>query len=175
MKTFVSLKSSVCRTFQPDLSAPASALARTRKGNAAVPWLVALALALTAQQGHACTLNVTGVNFGSYDVFSNAALDSTGNIDVNCPSGVGYSMALTAGGGTHAQRVMSSGSHRLNYNLYTAANRAVVWGDATSGTITVNVTGNGVSVNHAVYGRIPALQNVHAGSYSDIIIVELTF
>ena len=175
MKTFVSLKSSVCRTFQPDLSAPASALARIRKGNAAVPWLVALALALTAQQGHACTLNVTGVNFGSYDVFSNAALDSTGNIDVNCPSGVGYSMALTAGGGTHAQRVMSSGSHRLNYNLYTAANRAVVWGDATSGTITVNGTGNGVSVNHAVYGRIPALQNVHAGSYSDIIIVELTF
>ena len=175
MKTFVSLKSSVCRTFQPDLSAPASALARTRKGNAAVTWLVALALALTAQQGHACTLNVTGVNFGSYDVFSNAALDSTGNIDVNCPSGVGYSMALTAGGGTHAQRVMSSGSHRLNYNLYTAANRAVVWGDATSGTITVNGTGNGVSVNHAVYGRIPALQNVHAGSYSDIIIVELTF
>ena len=175
MKTFVSLKSSVCRTFQPDLSAPASALARTRKGNAAVPWLVALALALTAQQGHACTLNVTGVNFGSYDVFSNAALDSTGNIDVNCPSGVGYSMALTAGGGTHAQRVMSSGSHRLNYNLYTAANHAVVWGDATSGTITVNGTGNGVSVNHAVYGRIPALQNVHAGSYSDIIIVELTF
>jgi len=175
MKTFVSLKSSVCRTFQPDLSAPASALARTRKGNAAVPWLVALALALTAQQGHACTLNVTGVNFGSYDVFSNAALDSTGNIDVNCPSGVGYSMALTAGGGTHAQRVMSSGSHRLNYNLYTAANRAVVWGDATSGTVTVNGTGIGVNVNHGVYGRIPALQNVHTGSYSDIIIVELTF
>ena len=175
MKTFVSLKSSVCRTFQPDLSAPASALARTRKGNAAVPWLIALALALTAQQGHACTLNVTGVNFGSYDVFSNSALDTTGNIDVNCPRGVGYSMALTAGGGTHTQRVMDSGGHRLNYNLYTAANRAVVWGDATSGTVTVNGTGIGVNVNYGVYGRIPALQNVHAGSYSDIIIVELTF
>jgi spore coat protein U-like protein len=50
-----------------------------------------------------------------------------------------------------------------------------VWGDATSGTVTVNGTGIGVNVNHAVYGRIPALQNVHAGSYSDIIIVELTF
>jgi spore coat protein U-like protein len=111
------------------------------------------------------------VNFGSYDVFNNSALDSTGNIDVNCPSGVGYSMALTEGGGTHTQRVMNSGAHRLNYNLYTAANRAVVW----AGTVTVNGTGIGVSVNHAVYGRIPALQNVHAGSYSDIIIVELTF
>ena len=72
-------------------------LAGTRKRNAALPWLVALAFALTAQQGQACTLNVTGVNFGSYDVFSNSALDSTGNIDVNCPSGVGYSMALSYG------------------------------------------------------------------------------
>ena len=175
MKTFISLKSSVCQTFQPDLSAAASALAGTRKGNALVSWLIALAFALTAQQGHACTLNVTGVNFGGYDVFSNTPLDSTGNINVNCPSGVGYSMALTAGGGTHTQRVMNSGAHRLNYNLYTAANRAVVWGDATSGTVTVNGTGIGVNVNHGVYGRIPALQNVHAGSYSDIIIVELTF
>ena len=175
MKTFISLKSSVCRTFQPDLSAAASALAGTRKGNALVSWLIALAFALTAQQGHACTLNVTGVNFGSYDVFSNTPLDSTGNIDVNCPSGVGYSIELSEGGGTHTQRVMGSGAHRLNYNLYTAANRAVVWGDATSGTVTVNGTGIGVNVNHAVYGRIPALQNVHPGSYSDIIIVELTF
>ena len=175
MKTFVRLKSSVCRTFQPDLSAPASAPAGTRKGNAAVPWLVALAFALTAQQGHACILNVTGVNFGSYDVFINSALDTTGNIDVNCPSGVGYTMALSAGGGTQTQRLMSSGAHTLNYNLYIAANRAVVWADGASGTVTVDGTGIGVSVNHGVYGRIPARQNVHYGSYSDIIIVELNF
>jgi spore coat protein U-like protein len=174
MRVFISLKLGVCRTFQLARSAAASTLAGTRKGNLLVSWLI-VAFALTAQQGHACTLNVTGMNFGSYDVFSNSALDTTGNIDVNCPIGVGYSMALTAGGGTHTQRVMNSGAHRLNYNLYTAANRAVVWGDATSGTVKVNGTGIGVNVNHAVYGRIPALQNVHAGSYSDIIIVELTF
>ena len=174
MRVFISFKSRVRRICQPARSVAASTLAGTRKGNLLVSWLI-VAFALTAQQGHACTLNVTGVNFGSYDVFNNSALDTTGNIDVNCPSGVGYSMALTAGGGTHTQRVMNSGAHRLNYNLYTAANRAVVWGDATSGTVTVNGTGIGESVNHAVYGRIPALQNVHAGSYSDIIIVELNF
>ncbi len=175
MRVCISLKSSACRTFQPARSAAASTLAGTCKRNVLVPWLVALAFALTAQQVHACTLNVTGVNFGSYDVFNNSALDSTGNIDVNCPSGVGYSMALTAGGGTHTQRVMNSGAHRLNYNLYTAANRVIVWGDATSGTVTLDGTGIGLSVNHGVYGRIPALQNVRAGSYSDMIIVELIF
>jgi spore coat protein U-like protein len=175
MKTFIRLKSSICRTFQLLRSTVASAFAGTRKRNAGVPWLVALAFTLTAQQSHACTLNVTGVNFGSYDVFSNAALNSTGNIDVNCPSGVRYSIALSEGGGSHTQRVMSSGAHRLNYNLYTEANRGVVWGDATSGTARVVGTGIGVSVNHAVYGRIPARQNVYAGGYSDIINVVLTF
>ena len=174
MRVCISLRLGVYRTFQPARSAAASTLAGTRKGNLLVSWLI-VAFALTAQQGHACTLNVTGVNFGSYDVFSNSALDTTGNIDVNCPSGVGYSIELSEGGGTHTQRVMGSGAHRLNYNLYTAANRAVVWGDATSGTVTVNGTGIGVNVNHGVYGRIPARQNVRAGSYSDIIIVELTF
>ena len=175
MRMFINFKSRVRCIFQAALFTAASALAGSRKGKALTPWAIALVLALAAQQSHACTLSVTGVNFGSYDVFSNAVLDSTGNIDVNCPSGVGYSMALSAGGGTHAQRVMNSGGHSLNYNLYTAANRAVVWGDATNGTVTVNGTGIGVNVNHAVYGRIPALQNVHAGSYSDIVIVELTF
>ena len=175
MRIFISFKSRVCRICQPARSLASRTLAGPCKGNFLAPLFTALAFTLTAQQGHACTLNVTGVNFGSYDVFSNSALDTTGNIDVNCPSGVGYSIELSEGGGTHTQRVMGSGAHRLNYNLYTAANRAVVWGDATSGTVTVNGTGIGVNVNHGVYGRIPALQNVHAGSYSDIIIVELNF
>ncbi len=172
MRVFISLKISVCQTVQLARSTVAKVLSGTRKRNVLV---ALLAFVLTAQQGHACTLNVTGVNFGSYDVFSNTALDSTGNIDVNCPSGIGYSMSLSAGGGAHTQRVMSSGAHTINYNLHTAADRAVVWGDSNNGTVTVHGIGTGVNANHGVYGRIPALQNVHAGSYSDIIIVELTF
>ena len=175
MRTFISLKSCFFQICQLACYYVAITLLSMSKPKVLASCLIALAFALIGQQGRACSFNVTEVNFGSYDVFSNSALDSTGNIDVNCPIGVGYSMALTTGGGTHTQRVMSSGAHRLNYNLYTAANRAIVWGDATSGTVKVNGTGIGVSVNHGVYGRIPALQNVHAGSYSDIVIVELTF
>ena len=175
MKIFISFKSRVCRICQPARSAATSTFAGTCKGNFLAPLFTALAFTLTAQQGHACTLNVTGVNFGSYDVFSNTPLDSTGNIDVNCPSGVGYSIELSEGGGTHTQRVMGGGAHRLNYNLYTAANRAVVWGDATSGTVTVNGTGIDVNVNHGVYGRIPSLQNVHPRNYSDTIAIMITF
>ena len=90
-------------------------------------------------------INITGVNFGSYDVFSNAASDSTGNIDVNCPSGVVYTIGLSAGNGTYEQRGMSSGTHTLNYNLYTAANREFVWEDATTSGATVSGSGTGTS------------------------------
>ena len=175
MRIFISFKSRVRRICQPASSVASSTLAGTCKWDVLAPWLTALAFTLTAQQGHACTFNVTGVNFGSYDVFSNSALDSTGNIDVNCPSGIEYSIALSAGSGTHTQRVMNSGANTLNYNLYTGPNRSVVWGDTTSGTARVSGTGVGISFNHAVYGRIPALQNVHSGSYSDVVNVLLTF
>ena len=173
MRICISLKFSTCRTCQSGHSAAASILAVTRKRSVLMSLLIPFAL--TAQQGYACTLNVTGMNFGSYDVFSNSALDSTGNIDVNCPSGIEYSIALSAGSGTHTQRVMNSGANTLNYNLYTGPNRSVVWGDTTSGTARVSGTGVGINFNHAVYGRIPALQNVHSGSYSDVVNVLLTF
>jgi len=123
----------------------------------------------------ACTINITGVNFGSYDVFSNAASDSTGNIDVNCPSGVGYTIGLSAGNGSYEQRGMSNGTHTLNYNLYTAANREFVWEDNTTSGATVSASGTGLSVNHVVYGRIPPRQNVRAGIYSDTVNLIITF
>ena len=150
-------------------------LVRTNNSNWLVPWTITLLFTFMGHQGGACTINITGVNFGSYDVFSNAASDSTGNIDVNCPSGVVYTIGLSAGNGTYEQRGMSSGTHMLNYNLYTAANREFVWEDATSSGATVSGIATGMSVNHVVYGRIPPHQNVPAGSYSDTITVVITF
>jgi spore coat protein U-like protein len=138
-------------------------------------WLMAVVFALIADQGRACSLNFTGVIFGRYDYFNNAALHSTGNIHVNCPNGVGYNITLSAGNGTSEQRVMKSGVHTLNYNLYTAANYAIVWGDATIGSNTVSGAGTGETANHVVYGRIPSHQNVRAGSYNDTITVVITF
>ena len=175
MKIFISLKSCFCLTYQSVCNNVESILACKSKRNPLVPWIIAVAFALITQELRACSINVTGVNFGTYDVFSNAALDSTGKINMNCPSGVGYSISLSGGSGNHTQRVMSNGAHALNYNLYTAANRAFVWGDATSGGASVSGSGTGMSVNHVVYGRIPPRQNVRAGSYSDTINLIITF
>ena len=175
MKKFIWSKSRFCRTWQSACTSGIITLARTNKRNWLVPWIIAIVFVFMGQQSRACTINIIGVNFGSYDVFNNTASDSTGNIDVKCPNGVVYTIGLSAGNGTYKQRVMTSGANALNYNLYIAANRAVVWGVANSDGATVSDSGTDMSVNHVVYGRIPPRQNVRAGSYSDTVNLIITF
>ncbi|MDB4235664.1 spore coat U domain-containing protein [bacterium] len=175
MRTLISLRFRFCNNCHPVGSTATSSIARISKRNALITWIIVLVIALIAQQGRACSLNVIGTNFGSYDMFSNVPLHSSGNIDINCPKGVGYNITLSVGNGTYEQRVMGSGAHALNYNLYTDANRVLVWGDATNGSAKVSSSGTGESVNHVVYGRIPAHQNVYPGSYSDTITVVINF
>jgi spore coat protein U-like protein len=138
-------------------------------------WIFAAALTATAQHGWSaqCSLSAQGVNFGSYDVFNNVGLDSTGNIGVTCDISTAYSLSLSPGGGPYASRSMADGPNLLNYNLYTDAARAVIWGDGTGGTGVVS--GSGTTANHTVYGRISARQNVSLGSYSDSITVTVNF
>ncbi|MDG2402240.1 MAG: spore coat U domain-containing protein [Amylibacter sp.] len=175
MSAFTRLNPHLCKTYQCSFIIMESFIGRKFKRSTLVLWIIAAAFGITMQKAQACNINVTAVNFGSYDVFSNAASDSTGNIGVNCPSGFGYTIGLSAGSGTYEQRGMSSGFNTLNYNLYTAANRALVWGDATYDSAIVSGIGSGQSVNHVVYGRIPPNQNVPAGNYSDTINVMITF
>ena len=175
MITFISLKSTICGKYQTVCSNVPGTLLGIIKCNTLVFCLIVVAFTLIGQQVRACSINVIGVNFGSYDVFSNTALNSTGKIDVNCPSGVGYTIGLSAGSGIFTQRVMKNGAHSLNYNFFTAANRVLVWGDASNGSVTVSGSSAGETINHVVYGRIPPHQNVHSGSYSDTITVMITF
>jgi spore coat protein U-like protein len=149
--------------------------ARRSRQTVALRGIFAATLAITAQQAWSaqCSLSTQGVNFGSYDVFSNTSLDSTGNIAVTCDVDAAYSISLSPGGGTYASRSMVNGPHLLNYNLYTDATRAAIWGDGTGGTGIVS--GSGTTANHTVYGRISARQNAYTGSYSDSITVIADF
>ena len=147
--------------------------ARARVVRGAAVCFTAL-LTIVSQQTHAaCNLNVQGVIFGSYDVFNIQSIDSTGNVGVTCDVSTPYTIAFTPGAGSYALRTMTSGPNTLGYNLYADPARTSVWGDGTAGTVTV--AGSAASANHTVYGRIPARQNVFAGSYSDLLTVTLTF
>lgn len=120
-----------------------------------------------------CTVTTSGVAFGSYDTFSTQPLQGAGSISVACSPAMAYTIALSPGSGSYAMRTLLSGGDTLGYNLFTDSTLTTVWGDGGGGTATV--VGSGESALHTVYGRIPARQNVRAGSYSDSIVVTLTF
>lgn len=130
-------------------------------------------LALPVLAHAQCTATVVNVAFGGYDVFETQATETTGSVGVTCDSSTSYSISLSAGLGTFAARVMTNGSNQLSYNLFTDSQRLTIWGDGTGGTATEGATGTGGS--YTIYGMIPALQNVPAGSYSDTVIVTVSY
>jgi spore coat protein U-like protein len=138
-----------------------------------------------------CSISVsTPVAFGQYDVFNPVAVDTVGALRMVCnrvsaPSArVSYSIALSPGfGGAYVpSRQLSGGATRMNYNLYIDAARSQIWGDGSGGSAVVTGTTArltparpSVTVNHSVYGRIPALQDLAVGGYFDFITVTVTY
>lgn len=166
------------------------ALPSTRPRRRAATALVAAMLACAAPaQAADCTISTVGVAFGVYDPTLATPTDSTGEVTVRCvhisggATRINYTVALSAGGsGDPALRQLRAGPAVLNYNLFDAATRTRVWGNGTGGSVLVSgalVVNPGNfstrTVSHPIYGRIPPLQAVDAGQYSDTVIVTLTF
>jgi spore coat protein U-like protein len=153
------------------------------KKNTVLSFLALLPLLALAPRADAltCTFSsVTGVNFGSYDVFSATPRTATGTITFSCrqTGGVVFmTMDLSTGSsGTFANRTLRSGGNVLNYNLYSTAANTQVWGNGTGTTYHYSVdpkNRNAISVT--VYGTIPAGQDVGVGSYTDTITVTMNF
>ena len=134
-----------------------------------------LAVALPQAWSANCTVSTSGLNFGTYDVFSSLNDDVTATITVNCTKNKSYSIALSSGSGTFASRTLTSTGGVLAYNLFLDATHLTIWGDGSSGTSIFSGMGTGANIGTPVYGRIPARQNVRVGSYSDLITVTVTF
>lgn len=159
-------------------------------------WSVAvLAIVAASSPGFAsaavtCGVDSTELAFGSFSPLSLASspVDSNATVTLGCtwdgsgPADVSYSIALSSGGaGGFAPRRMSSGSHTLDYNIYKAG-YAAVWGDGAGSTQTeadswTIATANVQETrNHTAYGRIAAgQQTAHIGSYSDTIIITVSY
>jgi spore coat protein U-like protein len=153
----------------------------------ALRWAAALALAAwigsstpaVAQGPTGCVISLTGVQFGTYDVFSAAPLRSTGTIVYRCGNRVrDMTIALTRGqGGTYVPRTMQRAGEPLRYNLYLDAALGVVWGDGSAGTSLYSVRNarNNRDVAITIYGSIPAQQDVAAGTYTDDVTATINF
>ena len=134
---------------------------------------VTVALAFTPAAAATCTISPQGVSFGNYDTLDPQPLDGVGNISVRCDAETAFTISLGSGAGSYSVRQMASGANVLEYNLYTDPSRLTVWGDGSAGSVTVSDTAS--TAERAIYGRVPARQNVPAGLYNDVIVVTIVY
>lgn len=130
---------------------------------------------VTANVPPDCTFSAGNLVFGTY---SGAQLDAQSSITLTCTSGTTWNVGLDAGtfaGATVTTRKMTGpGTSSMSYSLFRNSGRTLNWGN-TVGTDTLSGTGTGSAQSVTVYGRVPASQNLPAGSYEDTIIATITF
>ena len=125
---------------------------------------------------NACEITVapTPMNFGTHGVLS-ANIDSSSVLTVTCTTGANYNIGLNGGAsGNINARTMTNGTDFVGYQLYTDAGRTDVWGN-TVGTDTEAKVGTGTVQQFAVYGRVPPQTTPPADTYTDTVLVTVTY
>lgn len=120
-----------------------------------------------------CSVNASAMNFGTAGVLLGNA-DATSTIGVQCSNGVAWQVGL--GDGTHASgatRRMAGPGGFVTYELYRNSARTQRWGTAAGSTVIGSGTG-GVQ-NLTVYGRVAPQATPAAGTYTDTVVVSITY
>lgn len=130
--------------------------------------------------GIACDINGAALAFGMYDPSVNSPTDGVGTVNLACtnmgPAAPGgASVALTIS--PFSDRKMLGNGNALYYGIYSNDARSVNWGTGSAapqlrtGAMQANETKN---LHFTLYGRIPPLQNIAAGNYSDSLLITIT-
>jgi spore coat protein U-like protein len=157
----------------------------------AVLWLASLApavaqsgrtktanLQVTAEVVANCNMTANNIAFGPYDpVVANksAHLERIDIVSMQCTPGTAVRMELD--NGQHAsggQRAMTGPPNgRLSYEIYRSNNHNVRFG--TGADAQDKVAGSNGRLGFWMYSRLPAGQNMPVGSYSDTVLVTITY
>jgi spore coat protein U-like protein len=133
---------------------------------------------VTATVLKACIVTADPLAFGNYDPTATAPVDTTTTLSVLCTVGTSFTVGLNAGAGTGATvatRHMTSGANTLNYALYQETGRTSNWGNTPGTDTPAATTAPVLATTVTVYGRLPASQNVPAGSYADTVTVTVNY
>lgn len=150
-----------------------------RLGRSVVAVAALLLIGAARTDAASCNVSATSIAFGAYDVFTPAPSDSLGTVVLSCNGGAkNVAIEISPGQtGTFAARRLTRASDNLLYNVYVDAARTTVWGDGSSGSqvhIERNPPNN-KDLSVTMFGRVPASQDVSAGSYSDTLTVTVNF
>jgi len=146
--------------------------------------------ALSASSTATCTITGGTLAFGSINVLTGAAVNSTATIGISCKLGGGGKMAyvcLNLDGGTitsTTNRPLVNGSNKLLIELYSDPNRSIILGSSTSPTygsggllVTMpTVVADGTTTaNVTVYGTVlPSQQSVPTNTTGAIYTNDFT-
>ena len=130
-----------------------------------------------------CNVSATTLNFGTTSLMT-SNLDATTAVSAQCSNSLPYSIGLDNGSNASGsqRRLKQGASNFINYNLYTDSGHTSAWTTTTSttsctgGTGTcITGTGTGSTQSITVYGRVPPQSSQAPGTYSDTVVVTLTF
>jgi len=129
----------------------------------------------TATVVNNCLVTPQDIDFGAHGMLT-ANIDANGLLSVTCTPSTAYTIGLNGGTANAAPgaRQMTKGGETITYALYQNSARTQLWGN-TIGTDTVAAAGTGLAQNFTVYGRVPPQASPSAGTYTDTIVVTVTY
>lgn len=130
----------------------------------------------TATVVSSCNVSATNINFGTVGLLT-ATTDAQGTLTVQCSATLPYTVGLDGGlsGATDpTQRKMAFGGAYVIYGLYRDAARSLPWG-STAGVNTAAGTGSGLPQSLTVYGRIAPQTTPMPGTFTDTIVVTISY
>jgi len=131
-------------------------------------------LLLPAPLQAGCTVDVRPLAFGVVDLGS--INHARGTIVIQCDVETDVSVALTSGFGGSQRAMVGPNGARLVYEIFSSLQTLQVWGDGNGYGEPVQVhLQAGERRTLTAYGVVPAQPSVPEGTYSDQLIVVLTF
>ncbi|MFQ3236058.1 MAG: spore coat protein U-like protein [Paraglaciecola sp.] len=133
-----------------------------------------------AQGAVSCSISSEELAFGVINPLLSGDITSIAAVKLDCSGGTfEYTIKLSQGNGTMAQRMLKSGLNELKYNIYTSNSYSSVLGDGTGGSVAISGSSNSntTEVTHYVHGKISnvGLSNTPAGAYSDSISMVINY
>ena len=131
---------------------------------------------VSANHTGTCVVSASNLNFGSVGLLS-SNVDAATTLSVTCTNGLPHTIQLDgglSGANDPTQRKMTSGGSEVTYGLYLDSSRSLSWGDENGGQY-LSETGTGLAQSHHVYGRVPSQPTPPVGTYSDTVVVTVTY
>ena len=141
-------------------------------------------MVVTTSVAMACTVGAAALTFAAYDPTSSSDQESSAEITSNCTYGGSAKITINEGGAKTGDssaaipirqmaNTLNGNTSRLGYFLYQDSNRSVVLGNTVD-------TGKGFTAVQGdtfttVFAAIPHSQAATYGSYTDTVLVTLTY